>query len=310
MIAKLREVSARPHTDGVVPVDTAGETVLGPDSSQDATPPSRSWIGLVLVDQDGTPVPNRRYRIVKPDGATLPARRRHHQGGRSAQPGRRAEHGGALLLPRLLQGARAGQQLAEMSRCRATLGPVLLAVSACNRGPFGSSPPADAAFAPPDAGQPPPRAAIGLLSPQSTALVTTPTPTLRFRLSGGLSSATVDVCADRRCRVVRGSTTVSSPTVRVTRELPPGAAFWRVRARAVDGGEVCSPTWVFRVGHRKAPWVATSVRILARAALNGSGMSRPCERPTTAASWSVADGRASACALGRIRPRRAARGPS
>jgi hypothetical protein len=139
-----------------------------------------------------------------------------------------------------------------MSTWRITLGPLLLAVSACNRGLLGNSPPADAASAPPDAGQPAPRAAIGLFSPQSTALVTTPTPTLRFRLAGGLSSATVEVCADRACRVVRWSSTVSSPAVRVPSELPPGAAFWRVRAPSVNGGEVSSPTWVFRVAHRKA----------------------------------------------------------
>jgi hypothetical protein len=93
---------------------------------------------------------------------------------------------------------------------------------------------------------------IGLLYPQSTALVTTPTPMLRFRLAAGLSSATVDVCADRGCRVVRWSSTVSTPVARMTIELPPGATFWRVRAHATDGGEVSSPTWVFRVGHRKA----------------------------------------------------------
>jgi hypothetical protein len=93
---------------------------------------------------------------------------------------------------------------------------------------------------------------VALLSPQSTALVSTPTPTLRFRLSGGLSSAKVEVCADRGCRVVRWSSDVSTPVARVAAKLPPGPAFWHVRAHDADGGEVSSPTWVFRVGHRKA----------------------------------------------------------
>jgi hypothetical protein len=96
--------------------------------------------------------------------------------------------------------------------------------------------------------------AIALLSPQSTALVNTPTPTLRFQLSpAGLSSATVEVCADGGCGVVRWSSEVSTPAVRVAMDLPPGPAFWRVRAHGPDGGEVVSRTWVFRVAHRKAP---------------------------------------------------------
>jgi hypothetical protein len=103
-----------------------------------------------------------------------------------------------------------------------------------------------------DAGQPEPAAAIALLSPQSTGLVSTPTPTLRFHLSAGLSSAKIEVCADRGCHVVRWSTDVSNAFVRVTAELPPGRQFWRVRALATDGGEVSSPTWVFRIGRRKA----------------------------------------------------------
>jgi hypothetical protein len=93
---------------------------------------------------------------------------------------------------------------------------------------------------------------IALLSPQSTSLVSTPTPTLRFRLSAGLSSAKVEVCADRGCLVTRWSSEVSAPVARVATKLPPGPAFWRVRARGADGTEVSSPTWVFRVGHRKA----------------------------------------------------------
>jgi LysM repeat protein len=55
----------------VIPLDLPSAPVLGPDSSSEAAPTSKTWIGLVLVDQDGTPVPNRPYRIVKPDGTTV-----------------------------------------------------------------------------------------------------------------------------------------------------------------------------------------------------------------------------------------------
>jgi hypothetical protein len=55
----------------VVALDAPSEQVLGPDSSQDAAADTTSWIGLTLVDQSGTPVPNRPYRMVKPDGSTV-----------------------------------------------------------------------------------------------------------------------------------------------------------------------------------------------------------------------------------------------
>jgi hypothetical protein len=61
-----RRVEAR---SVVVPLDTPSQQVLGPDSAGEA-PPSKTWIGLVLVDQDGTPVPGRPYRVVLPDGTT------------------------------------------------------------------------------------------------------------------------------------------------------------------------------------------------------------------------------------------------
>jgi hypothetical protein len=51
----------------IVRLEGAEEPLLGPDSRGEAGPTSKSWIGLVLVDQDGAPVPNRPYRVVKPD---------------------------------------------------------------------------------------------------------------------------------------------------------------------------------------------------------------------------------------------------
>ena len=61
---RVRERSA------LVPIDAPAEEVLGPDPSKDAAPRSKTWIGVVLVDQDGTPVPGRAYRIIMPDRAT------------------------------------------------------------------------------------------------------------------------------------------------------------------------------------------------------------------------------------------------
>jgi hypothetical protein len=55
----------------VVPLGGTPEEVLGPDPSQDAAPDTTSWIGMVLLDQNGTPVPNRAYRVVLPDGSVL-----------------------------------------------------------------------------------------------------------------------------------------------------------------------------------------------------------------------------------------------
>jgi hypothetical protein len=66
LVARRREMRSV-----VVPLDTPSEEVLGPDSRQDGTVEAKSWVGLTLVDQTGTPVPNRPYRVIKPDGTTV-----------------------------------------------------------------------------------------------------------------------------------------------------------------------------------------------------------------------------------------------
>ena len=53
-----------------VPVAAPSEPELGPDSSQESAPTSKTWVAIVLVDQDGTPVPGRPYRVIPPDGTT------------------------------------------------------------------------------------------------------------------------------------------------------------------------------------------------------------------------------------------------
>src|SRR5579859_456584 len=53
-----------------VPLDEAAEEApLGPESATGLYE-EKSWIGIVLVDQDGTPVPGRPYRVILPDGST------------------------------------------------------------------------------------------------------------------------------------------------------------------------------------------------------------------------------------------------
>jgi hypothetical protein len=54
----------------IVRLEGASEPVLGPDPDGEAGTDTKSWIGLVLVDQDGAPVPARAYRVMKPDGTT------------------------------------------------------------------------------------------------------------------------------------------------------------------------------------------------------------------------------------------------
>jgi hypothetical protein len=54
----------------VIPLDTPDEEVLGPVSSAPDSNP-KTWIAINLVDQTGTPVPNRPYRIVLADGTIL-----------------------------------------------------------------------------------------------------------------------------------------------------------------------------------------------------------------------------------------------
>lgn len=66
LVARRREMRSV-----VVPLDTPSEAVLGPESSQDVAADSKTWVGLTLVDQTGTPVPNRPYRVIKPDGTTV-----------------------------------------------------------------------------------------------------------------------------------------------------------------------------------------------------------------------------------------------
>jgi hypothetical protein len=59
-----------PHATGIVRLEGQEEPVATPDSGGPSTSDEKSFVGILLVDQDGTPVPNRSYRIIVPDGST------------------------------------------------------------------------------------------------------------------------------------------------------------------------------------------------------------------------------------------------
>ena len=64
LIARKRKLSS------IVVVRRVAEMpVLGPEPTEEAPTVSKSWVGLVLLDQDGTPVSGRPYRVVTSGGA-------------------------------------------------------------------------------------------------------------------------------------------------------------------------------------------------------------------------------------------------
>ncbi|HEY3817412.1 MAG TPA: hypothetical protein VGL81_09590 [Polyangiaceae bacterium] len=69
--ARARNLVIRREVRRVIAVklaEQAVEDVLGPAAT--APEPDLVWIGVMLVDQDGVPVPNRPYRVITPDGQT------------------------------------------------------------------------------------------------------------------------------------------------------------------------------------------------------------------------------------------------
>jgi hypothetical protein len=72
-LARAGRLAARRRDRRAVAIslDACDEEALGPEPGQDSAPTSKSWVGLVLVDQDGAPVANRPFRLIKPDKTTL-----------------------------------------------------------------------------------------------------------------------------------------------------------------------------------------------------------------------------------------------
>lgn len=95
---------------------------------------------------------------------------------------------------------------------------------------------------------PPPRP----ISPMTGNTVSSRTPTLRWALPAGFTTAHVDVCEDSACSTVLWSQDVTGSSVRVGSLLPTHTIFWRLfTVDTTDGGvtsPIASPVWEF-YGH-------------------------------------------------------------
>ncbi|HVV83322.1 MAG TPA: FG-GAP-like repeat-containing protein [Kofleriaceae bacterium] len=118
----------------------------------------------------------------------------------------------------------------------------------------------------PDPGCATPPAVPTLLAPWSTSTVTSRTPTLRWRGTGG-GGAHVEVCADRACTMIQQQldTAGTTSSVTLTSPLAPGVHFWRVRAA---GGATFSPVWELWSGVGSAATASASGSTLD---VNGDG---------------------------------------
>jgi hypothetical protein len=93
-----------------------------------------------------------------------------------------------------------------------------------------------------------------LLSPLSTATVTSRRPSLRWALASGSDGAHVQICHDRACTNPVTEFDVSGASGTPPSDLPAGVLFWHAYSRSGGvTGETSSPTWQFAVGSRSAP---------------------------------------------------------
>ena len=91
-----------------------------------------------------------------------------------------------------------------------------------------------------------------LISPLSTATVTSRQPMLSWALPSGADGAHVQICRDRACATEIASFDATGTEVAAP-DLPAGVVFWRAAARRGDDvATTFSPTWQFTVGARSA----------------------------------------------------------
>jgi len=96
-------------------------------------------------------------------------------------------------------------------------------------------------------------AAPRLISPLSTATVTSRQPMLSWALPSGADGAHIQICRDRACTTEIASFDASG-TEAAAPDLPTGVVFWRAAARRGDDvAPTFSPPWQFTVGARSAP---------------------------------------------------------
>lgn len=92
-----------------------------------------------------------------------------------------------------------------------------------------------------------------LVSPLSTATVTSRATPLRWKLERGQQGALVEICRDRRCRSVEFVLPVLGSALPGLPPLRPGVHFWRAFSfRGLLRSAHPSATWEFRVGPRSS----------------------------------------------------------
>ncbi len=95
-----------------------------------------------------------------------------------------------------------------------------------------------------------------LISPASTATVTSRRPKLHWELPGTAMSPQIDLCRDRACTTPTGVTVMidaGNTSGTPMTDLPQGVIFWRVRANGLAGFPLSSATWEMWVGKVTAP---------------------------------------------------------
>ena len=122
-----------------------------------------------------------------------------------------------------------------------------------------------------------------LLSPLSTARVTSQRPTLRWLNAIGVSAARVQICRDRACMSVIETIDADGVSARPATMLSAGTVFWRVYGRSgTTPSPTPSATWEFMVNHRDAP---TDVSWGSMLDVNGDGLADVGLARYAATSW-------------------------
>jgi hypothetical protein len=88
--------------------------------------------------------------------------------------------------------------------------------------------------------------------PPSLSVLTGNQPMLRWALPPGVSTAVVEICADRPCGTIVQSFVVTGTSVEAA-PLAPGLYFWRLHSLIAGSSMPAGPTWLFTASARSAP---------------------------------------------------------
>lgn len=110
-------------------------------------------------------------------------------------------------------------------------------------------------------------------SPLSVTMVDTLRPELRWKLSGALTGAVIELCRTRACTTVEKTFTAQGASFTVPEDLAPGVWFWRLRGVSNERtGTRTSPTFEFVVrGAPKGPETASTIPYGNVVDVNGDG---------------------------------------